>query len=195
MVYMDENGWLGAKGQYYTSATDAQESFMEAFKWAKPSPPEFPREHSEQLQVFLCHAKEDKDQVRTLYDRLINSQINPWLDEKNILPGQRWKTEITKAISQSDAILVCLSHTAITKSGYIHKEIREALERADEQPIGRIFIIPLRFEDCEVPERFRDIQWVDYFDPNGYNRLILAFQELTTMLNSANRSVLMPRLT
>jgi hypothetical protein len=128
----------------------------------EPSPPAFPIEQAQRLRVFLCHAKEDKQKVRDLYDRLSACGLNPWLDEKNLLPGQLWKNEITQSIRESDCILVCLSQTAVTKTGYIHKEIRKALDRADEQPPGRIFLIPLRFEQCEVPERFREIQWVDY---------------------------------
>lgn len=123
--------------------------------------------------------------MRALYDRLSASGLDPWLDEKNLLPGQIWKSEITQAVREADSVLVCLSHLAMTKTGYLHSEIREALERAGEQPPGRIFLIPLRLDQCDVPERFRDIQRVDYFEPNGYKRLMLAFENLAGWLNRA----------
>lgn len=194
MVIMDEHGWLGADGEYYATADDAHESIASKFGWKEPSPPTYPKDQSQRLRVFLCHAKEDKPKVRDLYVRLSASGLDPWLDEKNLLPGQNWKSEITQAIRESDAVLVCLSHTATTKTGYLHKEIREALERADEQPSGRIFLIPLRFDQCDVPERFREIQWVDYFQPDGYKRLMLAFENLAGWLNRANRKVLAPNV-
>lgn len=194
MVKKYENGWLGFGGEYYATADDAHRSYARRFGWKEPSPPAHPKEQSQRLRVFLCHAKEDKPQVRDLYVRLSASGLDPWLDERNLLPGQIWMSEITQAIRESDAVLVCLSHTAITKTGYLHKEIREALERADEQPPGRIFLIPLRFDECEVPERFHEIQWVDYFEPDGYKRLILAFVNLAGWLNRANRKVLAPNV-
>ena len=39
-------------------------------------------------------------------------------------------------------MLVCLSHNAITKRGYVQKEIRYALDAADEQPESTIYLIP-----------------------------------------------------
>jgi hypothetical protein len=194
MVIMNENGLLGADGQYYATADNAHKSFARKFGWKEPSPPAYPIEQAQRLRVFLCHAKEDKQKVRDLYYRLSACGLNPWLDEKNLLPGQLWKSEIAQAIRESDCVLVCLSQTAVTKTGYIHKEIREALDRADEQPPGRIFLIPLRFEQCDVSERFREIQWVDYFEPDGYERLILAFESLAVWLNRANRKVLAPNV-
>jgi hypothetical protein len=51
-----------------------------------------------------------------------------------------------------------------------------ALDVADEQPEDTIFLIPLRFEDCEVPERVRRWHWVNFFEENGYKRLLLALK-------------------
>lgn len=42
-------------------------------------------------------------------------------------------------------------------------EIRLALDIADEKPDNTIFIIPLRLEDCRVPERLKRWHWIDYF--------------------------------
>lgn len=42
------------------------------------------------LQVFLCHSSDDKQTVRDIYDRLREDGADPWLDEKNILPGHDW---------------------------------------------------------------------------------------------------------
>jgi hypothetical protein len=46
-------------------------------------------------RIFLCHASEDKAQVREVYRRLAAIQgFEPWLDEENLLPGQIWENEI-----------------------------------------------------------------------------------------------------
>jgi len=129
-----------------------------------------------QLRVFLCHASGDKPAVRNLYRRLRSDGIAPWLDEEDLLPGQDWQLEIPKAVRSSDAVIICLSSRAITKAGYVQKEIKDALDVADEQPEGAIFLIPLRLEECEAPERLRRWQWVDLFQETGYERLLRALR-------------------
>jgi TIR domain len=124
------------------------------------------------LRVFLCHASGDKPAVRELYQRLRNDGFQPWLDEEDLLPGQDWEPEIRKAVRDADVVLVCLSQVAITKKGFVQKEIKFALDTADEQPEGMIFIIPVKLEECSVPERLRRWHWVDLVQPKGYERLL-----------------------
>ena len=71
-------------------------------------------------------------------------------------------------------MIVCLSRASITKTGYVQKEIKVALDVADEQPEGTIFLIPLRLEECEVPQRLSRWHWVNLFEPGGYERLLRA---------------------
>lgn len=135
------------------------------------------------LRIFLCHCSEDKPAVRKLYEQLKSSGTNPWLDEENLLPGQQWKQEIPKAVRKSDIVLVCLSPKAITKSGYVQKEIRFALDIAEEKPEDTIFLIPVKLEECEVPQRLADLQWVNLFEPQGFQRLLRALKKGAESLN------------
>ena len=129
------------------------------------------------LRVFLCHASDDKLGVRGLYSRLSSlPQVDVWLDEEELLPGQEWEHEITKAIRSSHVIIVCLSGTSVYKEGYVQKEIRLALEVAKEKPEGMIFLIPVRFEECEVPSQLQQRHRADLFDPKGYDRLLAGLQ-------------------
>jgi formylglycine-generating enzyme required for sulfatase activity len=125
-----------------------------------------------QLKVFLCHAHEDKAAVRDLYHRLRDQGVAPWFDEADLLPGQDWELEIRKAVRASDAIIVCLSRRSVTKEGFVQKEIRFALDVADEKPPGTIFLIPLRLEDCDVPEELHDWQWEDLYEQRGFGKLM-----------------------
>ncbi|HWP56199.1 MAG TPA: DnaJ C-terminal domain-containing protein [Pyrinomonadaceae bacterium] len=126
------------------------------------------------LRIFLCHSSGDKAAVRELSQRLKSSGLETWLDEEKLLPGQRWRDEIPRAVRESDLVIVCLSKASVNKAGYVQREIRYALDAALEQPENSIFLIPLRLEDCEVPDSLSDWQWVDYFDESGYERLRLA---------------------
>jgi hypothetical protein len=132
--------------------------------------------YSRLLRVFLCHSSDDKPSVRCLYRKLLVDNVDPWLDEAKLLPGQNWQQEIRKAVHISDVVIVCLSRKSINKVGYVQKEIKYALDVADEQPEGTIFLIPLRLEECKVPERLEHCQWVNYFEDNGYEKLIKALR-------------------
>src|SRR5438270_7379352 len=112
---------------------------------------------SRRLRVFLCHSSGDKPIVRKLYQQLQSEGIDPWLDEESLLPGQNWEQEIRKAVRDSDIVLVCLSPGSISKTGFVQKEIKFALDVADEQPEGTIFLIPVRLEECNVPERLKHL--------------------------------------
>ncbi len=115
------------------------------------------------LRVFLCHASQDKPAVRELYHRLAKDGFQPWLDEEDLLAGHKWEVEIPRAVRGADVVLVCLSRGSVNKEGYVQKEIKFALDAADEKPEGTIFLIPFRLEDCPVPGRLSQWQWVDFF--------------------------------
>lgn len=124
------------------------------------------------LKIFLCHSSGDKVEVKKLYDLLVERGTDPWLDSEKLLPGQDWNLEINKALDDSDVILLCLSKKSVDKEGYVQKEIRLALDRALEMPEGRIFLIPARLEECELPYKIRTYQWVDLFSPDGLDKLM-----------------------
>lgn len=132
---------------------------------------------SRPLRVFLCHATEDKPAVRELYKKLANEPwIKPWMDEENLLPGQDFDLEIYKALRDSDAILICLSKTSVAKEGYLNKEIRRALEAAEEKQEGTIYIIPVKFDECTSSfAQLQRFQWLNYFNfdnDDAYFRLL-----------------------
>lgn len=126
------------------------------------------------LNVFLCHGSEDKEQVRGLYQRLKAADCHPWLDEVDILPGKKWESEIRTAVRKCDIILVCLSAKSADREGFVQKEIKFALDRADEMPPDRIFLIPVRLENCQMPDRLKGWQWVDLFTDDGFDKLARA---------------------
>ncbi|MBC8029609.1 MAG: toll/interleukin-1 receptor domain-containing protein [Pyrinomonadaceae bacterium] len=137
------------------------------------------------LKVFLCHSSDDKDAIRGLYHRLSGDGYSPWLDEENLLPGQEWEDEIPRAVRQSDIVIVCLSPRSISKTGYVQKEIKFALDVADQQPQGTIFIIPLKLEPCDVPGRLVRWHWVNLFEEKGYEKLKRALLHRATTGNLA----------
>ena len=127
------------------------------------------------LKVFLCHAHSDKDTVKALYARLKREAVDVWLDKEKLLPGADWEYEIRKAVRESDVVIVCLSKQ-FNQAGFRQKEVRIALEEADKKPEGEIFIIPARLEECDNLDSLSRWHWVDLFESDGFQRLILALR-------------------
>jgi hypothetical protein len=135
-------------------------------------------------RVFLAHAREDKERVRALYRQIRERGFSPWLDEEDLVPGQNWKIEIPKAIRDAGVFIACLSQNSVRKQGFVHAEFRLALAAYGERPPGSIYLIPVRLDDCEVPDlqipsqglNFRDFQWLDLGREGGFERLIKAIE-------------------
>jgi hypothetical protein len=133
-------------------------------------------ETKRRMRVFLCHSSADKPRVRILRDKLGDAGLDPWLDDKNLIPGQKWPEEIPNAVRRSDVVLVCLSRDSITKAGWVQREIAIAIDAAHEQPEGEIYLIPVKLEECDVPKRLADYHWVNFFEEGGYERLFEALR-------------------
>jgi TIR domain-containing protein len=147
-------------------------------KDANEKPPqEQPLSGPTRLRVFLCHSSTDKPRVRELCNGLRSDGFSPWLDEEQLAPGQQWALEIERIIKGIDAFIVCLSKHSVDKRGYVQKEIKMALDVADEIPEGGIFIIPLKLEECEIPDRLSKWHW-EYFDERGYAKLVQALRQI-----------------
>jgi hypothetical protein len=73
-------------------------------------------------------------------------------------------------------VLVCLSVTSINKRGFLQREIKQALEQAEEKLGDDVYLIPARLDDCEVPDALSEIQWVDLFEDDGWRLLLKAIE-------------------
>ena len=131
-------------------------------------------------KVFISYARQDFDAAQRLYDDLTSgTDLKPWLDKEDLLPGQSWDLEIKKAIKKSRYFIALFSSTSVNKRGYVQKEFRKAIEVLDEFPEGEIFAIPVRLDECEIPyERFREIERVDMFPDwdKAIQRLLKTFR-------------------
>lgn len=142
-------------------------------------------ENTELLKVFICYASEDQLQAKNLYEKLSNEKwVSPWIDDIDLLPGTEWDVKIQKELRNSDVVIICMSNESISKEGYIQKEIRHALDVANEKPEDTIFIIPLKLEECTPPKMLSKYQWVNYFDNHGYEKLINSLESRASRTKS-----------
>jgi len=129
--------------------------------------------------IFLSYARKDKDRVVDLYQRLFNEGHKPWMDVRDILPGENFRLAIESAIHRADFFIAVLSSNSVDRRGFIQRELKQALDIWKENLESDIYLIPLRLEECESPPGLRDFQRVDLFDNDGWTRLLEALKEGT----------------
>lgn len=137
------------------------------------NPPHSEERHPRR-RVFLCYAKEDQARAEDLYELIKKNGHQPWMDKKDLLPGQEWEQEIELAIRNSDLFVACLSKASVSKRGFVQKEVRFALDVLGQIPPGQIFLIPVRLERCDVPAPLSSLHWVDLDVPGGVESLLKA---------------------
>jgi TIR domain-containing protein len=114
--------------------------------------------------IFLSYARGDVHKVRDLYEKLYHAGFNPWLDKIHLLPGERWQDTVPKRIRGAKLVLLCLSKYSVNKTGYFWREIRMALDIAQEKPPSEFYLIPVRLEDCDIPDDLRNFHSADLFE-------------------------------
>lgn len=134
--------------------------------------------------IFISYAREDKDEIKALYEKLREVGFLPWMDTKNIVGGEDWERAIIKSISESTFFLSCLSCNSVRKRGMFQKEQKEALEMWQHKLEDDIYLIPVRLEKCEVPDSLSKFQRIDLFDKNGFEQLLSALEEGLTRLGN-----------
>jgi len=135
-----------------------------------------------QPRVFIAYVEEALRAASRLCEQLRAQGCNPWLDREKLLPGQNWPRSIERAIDMADYFVAIFSTRSVIKRGQFQSELRYALDCASRQPLDRSFLLPVRLEACEVPNRIsRATQYVDLFpDWNaGLHRLIDTIHQRT----------------
>ncbi len=127
-------------------------------------------------KIFLSYASDDYLDIIPVYRQLKDWGHEPWLDKEKLLPGQTWEIEIEKAVERSDFFIAFLSKKSISKVGYVQKEMSIGLKYLTYRPIGTIFLIPVRLDDCAVPHTIKNIQWIDITSKDFLDKLFNAIE-------------------
>ncbi len=121
--------------------------------------------------IFISYARADaKDLALSLHDQLEANGFSAWLDNRDILPGDKWDMAIEKAIRSAWAMIFVMTSASL-ESEVCQDEWSMALT------LG-VPLIPLRaaaIDDSALPLRLHRRQYVDF--TVGFERGMAALQE------------------
>jgi len=134
-----------------------------------------PESNDKTGRIFLSHRSVDHERVGKVYKKLIESGLNPWMAEYDILPGQSWKQEIETAIKNSDVFITFLSKNSdvASETGFsvdselsIAENINEFLgeDHSSSSTGNQIHIIPALLDEVEIPAVIAQLQYYDLSD-------------------------------
>jgi len=104
--------------------------------------------------VFVSYVREDSDHVDQLCAVLEAAQIPYWRDRKDLGPGDAWRAKIRDAIRNGSLVfLACFSDNYRAKpKSYMNEELTLAVDEFRQMQQGRVWLIPVRFDDGDVPD-------------------------------------------
>ena len=124
----------------------------------------------EELKYFFSYAREDSEFVLRLAKELRDVGINLWLDQLDILGGQRWDRAVEDALQTCQGMIAVLSPDALA-SHNVMDEVSYALEE-------RKTIIPIILRSCTITFRLRRVQYIDFTADyqTGFSQLLRALR-------------------
>lgn len=152
---------------------------------------------NESKTVFISYAKEDIAEAKLIFELINeNTDFNAWLDEEFLLPGMDWELAIMKALQDSKLIVLIISQNSVTKTGFVQKEIKKALDRLDYFPSTEIYIIPVLIEKCLISEpRLMKIQYLKLYENRKQEEVkLIKTLELVSSKNKGSKDKLNTKL-
>lgn len=104
-------------------------------------------------KVFISYVREDEKLVDRLVAHLQFNGVEVWVDTHDLIPGERWKSAIRRAIRQGAFFIACFSaNHALRKRTYMNEELALAVEEFRLRRQDHAWFIPVRLTRCELPD-------------------------------------------
>ncbi|MFT3890626.1 MAG: SUMF1/EgtB/PvdO family nonheme iron enzyme [Anaerolineales bacterium] len=130
-------------------------------------------QHNASLKVFLYHIDENSLPVQALYTRLVSNGIEVRsVDNERFSSGQERDDALCGAIEECHVVLISLSR----ESANSLDEIKFVVDRAIKKAQGEMFLLPIRFDVCDVPDSLKRWQATDMFEQGGFGKLMLSLK-------------------
>ena len=140
-------------------------------------------------KAFLSYVKENEPIVRFLDQVLTDYGIDVITDYRNIDGGSNWERTLKQLIKNSGYFVACFSKEFnMREKTVLYRELDYAIRCAEDYPFDRKWIIPVRINECTIPnreirsrEQLTDLQRVDLFPTakwhDGVEAIVRAIDE------------------
>ena len=125
----------------------------------------------------MSYSHNDKPAVRRLAERLKNDGKRVWFDEWVVKPGKNIYLAVEKGLQESRKNVFVMSPNSINKE-WTDAE-RSTILFIDPSNKQERFI-PLKLEECEIPDTLKPFMAIDYLqeNENGYKILLECLEDI-----------------
>jgi len=109
---------------------------------------------SNEASAFVSYSRSDSAFALRLAGDLKAAGVKVWVDQRDIVAGQRWDRVVEDAIRNCPLLLAVLSPASVNSTN-VMDEVSFALEEHKT-------VIPIVYRECEIPFRLRRVQHVDF---------------------------------
>jgi hypothetical protein len=109
---------------------------------------------SENTNVFVSYSHADALLVSPVVKLLRVNKSLVFQDIEDIQPGKRWQSEIAKALSESNLVVVFWC-THANRSKEVSQEWQAAIEQKKD-------LLPLLLDTTPLPQQLAEFQWIDF---------------------------------
>jgi len=126
------------------------------------------------FKVALIYMVEErtKEQVADLYKQLQACGIEIFLFSKDMPTVESHEAEMHQQIKHADSVIICYSENFERGRGYRHQEIKIALKEQKMRPPGNAYLIPVRLDECRVPDYLNEPRVLDYFQREHFDGIM-----------------------
>jgi tetratricopeptide (TPR) repeat protein len=134
--------------------------------------------------AFISYASDDREAALRICESLRNAGIEVWFDLSELRGGDAWDASIRKQIKYCALFLPIISkNTRARQEGYFRLEWKLAVDRSHLMSQERTFLLPVAIDNTledsdNLPDRFKEVQWVRLLDGNIPSSFIDRVQRL-----------------
>ncbi len=133
------------------------------------------------MKVFISFSYKNKEFATKLKRQLEKNDIDVWIHSESLSVGEDITKSIKKALSEIDYFIIILSKDSV-QSDWVNFELSATL--VNETQLERNIVVPVLYEDCEIPNSIRDRFYVD-FSKVPFEK---AFEKLISDLKKLSKS-------
>ncbi len=116
------------------------------------------------MKIFLGYPSEHEKIAWEIYEFLKAKGDDIWFDKVSLLPGVDWEKERDQGQREAELVIHLCSGAILKRAGVVNREIRQTLRLVEDQPLGALYVIPIRLELIKMPVELTRFQYFDFGD-------------------------------
>jgi TIR domain len=132
-------------------------------------------------KVFISHSKVNRAEAERLAQLLLANGVPVWYDDWEMLVGHNVYDSVYEAILRCDYLALLITRDALTSS-WVKEELGLMRQRQLEE--RQVRILPLLYDDVELPLNLRGVKYADFRDfDRGFAHLMRTLGQTATLVD------------